>query len=69
MTQPIYETWAYEVRPNDNCVGYHLFNKLTGVNEGGSDKLASSINQCDIHTELIAEVIERLRGASDEASV
>ena len=69
MTQPIYETWAYEVRPNESLVGYHLFNKLTGVNEGGSEKLASAINQCDIHTELIAEVVARLREVQDEASI
>lgn len=69
MTQPIYETWAYEVRPNESLVGYHLFNKLTQVNEGGSEKLASAINQCDIHTELISEVIERMREANNEASL
>lgn len=67
MTEkPIYQNQWYAVVPNDTMDGYHLFNKITGVKEGGSEKLPSAISQADAACSILLE--RQRKDASNEGS-
>ncbi len=65
MTKIVYENEWYAVIPNETMDGYNLFNKKTGVKEGGSEKLPSTISQAQAACSVMLD-IER-KEASNES--
>lgn len=56
--EPIFSTRFYNVYANPELTGYHLFNKVTGVTEGGSVSLTSAISQAQVQNELLTDIVE-----------
>ncbi|MGL5015963.1 MAG: hypothetical protein ACRC6V_17045 [Bacteroidales bacterium] len=60
-TKITYENQYYAVMPNVSMDGYVIINKLTGVREGGSEKLHSAVSQADVGCKLLLEIIHKDR--------
>ncbi|MGL5015036.1 MAG: hypothetical protein ACRC6V_12210 [Bacteroidales bacterium] len=63
-----YENQYYAVVPNVSMDGYIILNKMTGVKEGGSEKLPSAVSQADVACQLLLEIIHKDRVENESPS-